>query len=148
MGNTSKQKYTTVTELSSALGVSRKTLYKRAKEANIELSGEYTQAELDVLSKRSVTSVSVTKGNTSEQKETPDETTNKVIELLEKQISDLKNDKENLFIELENKNKIIDQAQQLQLQIQMQLDSEKTKVLELETTISESKTSFWKRLFG
>ena len=161
--------FNSVTELSKHLGISRKTLYERAKRHLIELNGSYTQSELDSLKIKGSKSVSETKVNNSSQKETEQKQNDmSLIETLRTQISMLETDKERLYSELDTRNKHIDelnkqvdQSQQLQLKTQLQLESEQQKVLALETELqqeevlsessangAENKKGFWRRIFG
>ncbi len=128
--------FNTVTDLSNYLGISRKTLYKRAKEHYIELNGSYSTDDLNILSnnlsqqsnKKSVTPVTpkVNNGNT-ESKQDKHQNSPLYLEL-KGQINVLKDDKIFLQKEIESKtktisetNKLLDQAQQLQLDLQTKL---------------------------
>ncbi|QYU58997.1 hypothetical protein K1728_12055 (plasmid) [Weissella confusa] len=159
--------FNSVTELSKHLGISRKTLYERAKRDGIDLNGSYTQNELDSLRIKGNKSVSGTKVNDNSQKETEQNDT-ALLDALRTQISMLEADKERLYSELDTRNKHIDelnkqvdQSQQLQLKTQLQLEAEQQKVLALETELKqddiieetdqpevEEKKSFWGRIFG
>lgn len=66
--------FNSVTELSKHLGISRKTLYERAKRDGIELHGSYTQNELDSLRIKGNKSVLETKVNDHSQKRNRTET--------------------------------------------------------------------------
>ena len=155
--------FNSVTELSKHLGISRKTLYERAKRDGIELNGSYS------LKIKGSKSVSETKVNNRSQKETEQKQNDmSLIETLRTQISMLETDKERLYSELDTRNKHIDelnkqvdQSQQLQLKTQLQLESEQQKVLALETELqqeevvseasangAENKKGFWRRIFG
>lgn len=161
--------FNSVTELSKHLGISRKTLYERAKRDGIDLNGSYTQNELDSLRIKGNKSVSETKVNDHSQKETEQKQNDTaLLDALRTQISMLEADKERLYLELDTRNKHIDelnkqvdQSQQLQLKTQLQLEAEQQKVLALETELkqediieesnqpeSEEKKGFWKRVFG
>ena len=166
---TKKTFFNSVTELSKHLGISRKTLYERAKRDGIELNGSYTQNELDSLRIKGNKSVSETKVNDHSQKETEQKQNDTaLLDALRTQISMLEADKDRLYSELDTRNKHIDelnkqvdQSQQLQLKTQLQLEAEQQKVLALETELkqediieesnqpeSEEKKGFWKRVFG
>jgi hypothetical protein len=161
--------FNSVTELAKHLGISRKTLYERAKRDGVELNGSYTQSELDSLRIKGTKSVSETKVNNHSQKETNSKQNDTaVVEALRQQISMLEADKERLYSELDTRNrhidelnKQVDQSQQLQLKTQMQLESEQQKVLSLETELKQDdvtetteqpevneKKGFWRRMFG
>lgn len=161
--------FNSVTELSKHLGISRKTLYERAKRDGIDLNGSYTQNELDSLRIKGNKSVSETKVNDHSQKETKQKQNDTaLLDALRTQISMLEADKERLYSELDTRNKHIDelnkqvdQSQQLQLKTQLQLEAEQQKLLALENELKDEPISdnpdesnqasapgFWKRLFG
>ncbi|MGX6409996.1 hypothetical protein [Weissella confusa] len=161
--------FNSVTELSKHLGISRKTLYERAKRDGIELNGSYTQNELDSLRIKGNKSVLETKVNDHSQKETEQKHNDTaLLDALRNQIRMLEADKERLYSELDTRNKHIDelnkqvdQSQQLQLKTQLQLEAEQQKLLALETELKqddiieetdqpevEEKKSFWGRIFG
>ena len=161
--------FNSVTELSKHLGISRKTLYERAKRGGIELNGSYTQNELDSLRIKGNKSVLETKVNDHSQKETEQKHNDTaLLDALRNQIRMLEADKERLYSVLDTRNKHIDelnkqvdQSQQLQLKTQLQLEAEQQKLLALETELKqddiieetdqpevEEKKSFWGRIFG
>ena len=85
-----KQVFTSKSALADYLGITRKTLYKRAKERKIELSGSYTQDQLDTLRSRLDTTQvneNISK-NTQDnnQKDTPD---TQLVNTLKDQIANL-----------------------------------------------------------
>ncbi|WP_419155037.1 hypothetical protein [Weissella minor] len=144
-----KNDFNTITDLAKYLGVSRKTLYKRAEEHNINLSGSYSTDDLSLLgsktahqsNKKSVTTVTsdINKGNTSSKHQTHQNTP--LNSELRSQINDLKNDKIFLQKEIESKNKtisettkLLDQAQQLQLDLQNKLNHSEQERLSLLST--------------
>ena len=136
--------YKSVKALADELGVSRTTLYKRAKLNGIELNGNYTSQQIEQL--KTVQPKMDTEQKTehfSEQNEHKDE-----------QIAELNQ-------QLKQAQKLVDQAQQLQLKAQLQLEAEQQKVLALETELqqeevvseasangAENKKGFWRRIFG
>jgi hypothetical protein len=140
-----KTLFNSVTDLSKYLGLSRKTLYDRAKRDGIVLDGSYTKDELDSLRIKGNKSVSEAKVNGRSQKETGDKQNDTtLIDALKSQISLLELDKERLYSELDTRNKHIDelnkqvdQSQQLQLKTQVQLESEQHKVLTLEMELKQ-----------
>lgn len=147
--------FNSVTDLAKHLGISRKTLYERAKRDSVELNGVYTKSELDSLRLKGTKSVSETKVNNRSQKESGDKQNDTtVLEVLRQQISMLENDKERLYSELDTRNrhidelnKQVDQAQQLQLKTQLQLESEQKKVLSLENQLYEDDSDEEAKIF-
>lgn len=159
--------FNTVTELAKHLGISRKTLYERAKRDGVELNGAYTQEELDLLRLKKGKSVTDTKVNSHSQDETRSKhNETELVDVLKDQIAALEQDKDRLYSELESRNKHIDelnkqvdQAQQLHLKTQMQLENEQQKLLDLEKKSDNNdaveksleqnqRRGFWGKLFG
>lgn len=135
--------FTSIKELALTLEISRTTLYKRAKSAGIELTGTYTDEQMDLL--RGVQS--------SEQSEHISEHGERENEqdwtVLREQLTVKDQQIKELHEQLKQTQKLVDQAQQLQLKTQLQLEEKQEKILLLESeNKEESKVGFWRRLFG
>ena len=148
--------YKSVKALADELGVSRTTLYKRAKLNGIELNGIYTSQQIEQLK-------TVQPKMDIEQK---NEHINEhffqlEIQRLSSQLTVKDEQIAELNQQLKQAQKLADQAQQLQLKTQLQLESEQQKVLALETELqqeevvseasangAENKKGFWRRIFG
>lgn len=157
--NESTIKFNSVTALAKHIGISRKTLYERAKRDSIELNGVYTQDQLDSLAVKGAKSVTDTKNDTLKQSDTQSNET--VENVLRDQISEMVHDKEKLYAELTMKNnqikelnKQVDQAQQLQLMAEQRLSEGHQLRLDTEEIVSdlkenqEKKRGFLSRIFG
>lgn len=146
--------YKSVKALADELGISRTTLYKRAKLNGIELTGNYTvQPKMDNEQKTE---------HFSEQNEHKDEHFfQSEIQKLSSQLTVKDEQIAELNQQLKQAQKLADQAQQLQLKTQLQLEAEQQKVLALETELqkeevlseasangAKNKKGFWRRIFG
>ena len=155
--------YKSVKALADELGVSRTTLYKRAKLNGIELNGIYTSQQIEQL--KTVQSKMDTEQKNEqfvEQNEHKDEHFfQSEIQRLSSQLTVKDEQIAELNQQLKQAQKLADQAQQLQLKAQLQLESEQQKVLALETELqqeevvseasangAENKKGFWRRIFG
>ena len=155
--------YKSVKALADELGISRTTLYKRAKLNGIELTGNYTSQQIEQL--KTVQPKMDTEHKTehfSEQNEHKDEHVfQSEIQRLSSQLTVKDEQIAELNQQLKQAQKLADQAQQLQLKAQLQLESEQQKVLALETELqqeevvseastnaAENKKGFWRRIFG
>lgn len=155
--------YKSVKALADELGISRTTLYKRAKLNGIELTGNYTSQQIEQL--KTVQPKMDTEHKTehfSEQNEHKDEHVfQSEIQRLSSQLTVKDEQIAELNQQLKQAQKLADQAQQLQLKAQLQLESEQQKVLALETELQqeevgleastngvENKKGFWRRIFG
>ena len=155
--------YKSVKALADELGVSRTTLYKRAKLNGIELNGNYTSQQIEQL--KTVQSKMDTEQKNeqfAEQNEHKDEHFfQSEIQRLSSQLTVKDEQIAELNQQLKQAQKLADQAQQLQLKAQLQLESEQQKVLALETELqqeevvseasangAENKKGFWRRIFG
>lgn len=148
--------YKSVKALADQLGISRTTLYKRAKLNGIELTGNYTSQQIEQL--KTVQS----KMDTEQKNEHFDEHFfQSEIQRLSSQLTVKDEQIAELNQQLKQAQKLADQAQQLQLKAQLQLESEQQKVLALETELqqeevgseassngAENKKGFWRRIFG
>lgn len=155
--------YKSVKALADELGVSRTTLYKRAKLNGIELTGNYTSQQIEQLQTvQSKVDTELKNEHFSEQNEHKDEHFfQSEIQRLSSQLTVKDEQIAELNQQLKQAQKLADQAQQLQLKAQLQLESEKQKVLALETELqqeevvseastnaAENKNGFWRRIFG
>ncbi|MCT2910644.1 replication initiation protein [Weissella confusa] len=155
--------YKSVKALADELGISRTTLYKRAKLNGIELTGNYTSQQIEQL--KTVQPKMDTEHKTehfAEQNEHKDEHVfQSEIQRLSSQLTVKDEQIAELNQQLKQAQKLADQAQQLQLKAQLQLESEQQKVLALETELQqeevgleastngvENKKGFWRRIFG
>lgn len=157
--------YKSVKALADELGISRTTLYKRAKLNGIELTGNYTSQQIEQL--KTVQPKMDNEQKTehfSEQNEHKDEHFFQS-EIQKQKLSSQLTVKDEQIAELNQQlkqaQKLADQAQQLQLKTQLQLEAEQQKVLALETELhqeevvseasakgAENKKGFWRRIFG
>ena len=155
--------YKSVKALADELGISRTTLYKRAKLNGIELTGNYTSQQIEQL--KTVQSKMDTEQKNEqfvEQNEHKDEHFfQSEIQRLSSQLTVKDEQIAELNQQLKQAQKLADQAQQLQLKAQLQLEAEQQKVLALETELqqeevvseasangAENKKGFWRRIFG
>lgn len=155
--------YKSVKALADELGVSRTTLYKRAKLNGIELTGNYTSQQIEQLKTvQSKVDTEHKDEHFAEQNEHKDEHFfQSEIQRLSSQLTVKDEQIAELNQQLKQAQKLADQAQQLQLKTQLQLESEQQKVLALETELqqeevvseasangAENKKVFWRRIFG
>lgn len=155
--------YKSVKALADELGVSRTTLYKRAKLNGIELTGNYTSQQIKQLkTDQFKVDTKLKNEHFSEQNEHKDEHFfQSEIQRLSSQLTVKDEQIAELNQQLKQAQKLADQAQQLQLKAQLQLESEQQKVLALETELqqeevvseasanaAENKKGFWRRIFG
>ena len=155
--------YKSVKALADELGISRTTLYKRAKLNGIELTGNYTIQQIEQL--KTVQPKMDNEQKTehfSEQNEHKDEHFfQSEIQKLSSQLTVKDEQIAELNQQLKQAQKLADQAQQLQLKTQLQLEAEQQKVLALETELQQdevvseasangakNKKGFWRRIFG
>lgn len=164
-------------ELANNIGISRATLYNRAKafsiDLNIELSPEQIKAlrtnipvkketKVEVLHPKNedkvsnhLDSFSKHSLDTFRQLSTQNEQLSEQINKLFEQLSAKDKQLENKDIQLTSAQKLIDQSQQLQLDLQHQLaqsEQNKSQLLienkELSEHLQEKNKSFWQKLFG
>ena len=155
--------YKSVKALADELGISRTTLYKRAKLNGIELTGNYTSQQIEQLKTVQPKMDTEQKNEQfAEQNEHKDEHFfQSEIQRLSSQLTVKDEQIAELNQQLKQAQKLADQAQQLQLKAQLQLESEQQKVLALETELqqeevvseasangAENKKGFWRRIFG
>lgn len=155
--------YKSVKSLADELGISRTTLYKRAKLNGIELTGNYTSQQIEQLK---TVQPKMDTEHFAEQNEQKNEHKDEhffqsEIQRLSSQLTVKDEQIAELNQQLKQAQKLADQAQQLQLKAQLQLESEQQKVLALETELqqeevvseasangAENKKGFWRRIFG
>ena len=155
--------YKSVKALADELGVSRTTLYKRAKLNGIELNGIYTSQQIEQLK-----TVQPKMDNEQKTEHFAEQNEHKYEHFFQSEIQKLSSQltvKDEQIAELNQQlkqaQKLADQAQQLQLKAQLQLESEQQKVLALETELhqeevrsdasangADNKKGFWRRIFG
>ncbi len=155
--------YKSVKALADELGVSRTTLYKRAKLNGIELTGNYTSQQIEQLKTVQFKMDTEQKNeHFAEQNEHKDEHFfQSEIQRLSSQLTVKDEQIAELNQQLKQAQKLADQAQQLQLKTQLQLEAEQQKVLALETELQQdevvseasangakNKKGFWRRIFG
>lgn len=155
--------YKSVKALADELGISRTTLYKRAKLNGIELTGNYTSQQIEQLK-----TVQPKMDNEQKTEHFAEQNEHKDGQIFQSEIQRLSSQltvKDEQIAELNQQlkqaQKLADQAQQLQLKAQLQLEAEQQKVLALETELqqeevvseasangAENKKGFWRRIFG
>ena len=155
--------YKSVKALADELGISRTTLYKRAKLNGIELTGNYTSQQIEQLKTVQFKMDTEQKNEQfAEQNEHKDEHFfQSEIQRLSSQLTVKDEQIAELNQQLKQAQKLADQAQQLQLKTQLQLEAEQQKVLALETELQQdevvseasangakNKKGFWRRIFG
>ena len=155
--------YKSVKALADELGVSRTTLYKRAKLNGIELNGNYTNQQIEQLKTVQFKMDTEQKNeHFAEQNEHKDEHFfQSEIQRLSSQLTVKDEQIAELNQQLKQAQKLADQAQQLQLKTQLQLEAEQQKVLALETELQQdevvseasangakNKKGLWRRIFG
>ena len=155
--------YKSVKALADELGISRTTLYKRAKLNGIELTGNYTSQQIEQLKTVQFKMDTEQKNeHFSVQNEHKDEHFfQSEIQRLSSQLTVKDEQIAELNQQLKQAQKLADQAQQLQLKAQLQLEAEQQKVLALETELQQdevvseasangakNKKGFWRRIFG
>lgn len=162
--------YKSVKALADELGISRTTLYKRAKLNGIDLNGNYTSQQIEQFltvqfkmdTEQKNEHFSVQNEHFSVQNEHKDEHFfQSEIQRLSSQLTVKDEQIAELNQQLKQAQKLADQAQQLQLKTQLQLEAEQQKVLALETELQQdevvseasangakNKKGFWRRIFG
>ena len=144
--------YKSVKALADELGVSRTTLYKRAKLNGIELNGNYTSQQIKQL--KTVQPKMDTEQKTEHFFQSEIQRLSFQLMAKDEQIAELNQ-------QLKQAQKLADQAQQLLLKAQLQFELEQQKLLALETELqqeevvseasangAENKKGFWRRIFG
>lgn len=162
--------YKSVKALADELGISRTTLYKRAKLNGIDLNGNYTSQQIEQLKTVQFKMDTEQKNeHFSVQNEHKDEhffqseiqRLSSQLTVKDEQIAELNQQLKQAQKLADQAQKLADQAQQLQLKTQLQLEAEQQKVLALETELQQdevvseasangakNKKGFWRRIFG
>ena len=155
--------YKSVKALADELGISRTTVYKRAKLNGIDLNGNYTSQQIEQLKTVQFKMDTEQKNeHFAEQNEHKDEHFfQSEIQRLSSQLTVKDEQIAELNQQLKQAQKLADQAQQLQLKTQLQLEAEQQKVLALETELQQdevvseasangakNKKGLWRRIFG
>lgn len=132
---TVKHEFGTIQAIADELKIKRQTLYNRAKKTNVDISKKkFTDEEWTALvNNKKMTSVN----NVNDQKLTK-------IDILNQQLNDYQKIIDVMERELQEKNKQIDQAQQLQLIAENRLNETRTQLIEYQ----EKKRSIWSKIFG
>lgn len=132
---TVKHEFGTIQAIANELKIKRQTLYNRAKKTNVDISKKkFTDEEWTALvNNEKLTDVN----NVNDEKLTR-------IDILNQQINDYKKIIDVMERELQEKNKQIDQAQQLQLIAETRLNETRTQLIEYQ----DKKRGFWSKLFG
>ncbi|TPF00608.1 NUMOD1 domain-containing DNA-binding protein [Leuconostoc mesenteroides] len=122
--------FTSVTEISNYLGISRPTYYRRLSALGFDKAKKtFSKRELKKL--QSPLQRNVTNDNKKSVTNVNFEFQNQIITDYQKQISELHN--------------LLDQQQKLTLDLQSRLDNKNQELLDLKET---PKKGFWRRLFG
>ena len=147
-----EHKFNSISELAEHLKISRTTLYRRANLSDINLTGVYSDEQLELLSSvqptvQQLNSSTEQTGQLSEQTEQQIKFLNKEISAKDKQIKFLSDQlkEKDLHIILLNKN--LDQAQQLQLIAEQRLTETNKTLIAYQEQESQPKKGFWQRLF-
>lgn len=151
-----EHKFSSISNLSKYLQVSRTTLYKRAKEHNITLSGFYSDEQLKKLSGvQYMNTNNEHVKNSNGHIEQRNEHFEQEITFLKKQLSDQNKHVALIINQLKEKdnqigllNKNLDQAQQLQLIAEQRLTETKSTLIEFQEKEKNTKKGFWNKLFG
>ena len=140
-----EHKFKSISELAEHLKISRTTLYRRANLSNINLTGVYSDEQLELLSSVHPT---VQKLNSStEQTEQQIKFLNKDISAKDKQIKLLSDQLKEKDLQISLLNKHLDQAQQLQLIAEQRLTETKDNLIEYQEKENHTKKGFWSRIF-
>lgn len=118
-----EHKFNSIKALANELGISRTTLYKRAKASGIELTGTYTDEQFKELMgvQNKVDSEHFSEQQNEHESGPLNKDVSAVIETLSEQLSAKDDQIRELNSRLEHAQKLADQAQQLQLKTQIQL---------------------------
>ena len=136
-----EHKFNSISELAEHLKISRTTLYTRANLSDIDLTGVYSDEQLELLS-----SVHQT-GQLSEQTEQQIKFLNKEISAKDKQMKFLSDQLKEKDLQISLLNKNLDQAQRLQLIAEQRLTETNKTLIEYQEKENQPKKGFWQRLF-
>lgn len=143
------QNILTITQLSEMIGVSKPTVYARAKALDIKLSGVYSVDEINRLGKsrkRVKSKVDNRKVNSNQPLHfTPEKDGIQLEDELRGEINYLKDQIDTKDKQIAEANKLADQSQKLQADLQRKLDSQNQELLTLKV---KDKQGFWSWLFG
>ena len=147
-----EHEFNSISELAEHLKISRTTLYKRANLSDIDLTGVYSNEQLDLLSSvhptvQQLNSSTEQTGRLSEQTEQQIKFLNKEISAKDKQIKLLSDQLKEKDLQISLLNKNLDQAQQLQLIAEQRLTETKDNLIEYQEKENHTKKGFWSRLF-
>ncbi|WP_273718647.1 replication initiation protein [Leuconostoc mesenteroides] len=147
-----EHKFNSISELAEHLKISRTTLYKRANLSDINLTGVYSDEQLELLSivhqtVQQLNSSTEQTGQLSEQTEQQIKFLNKEISAKDKQIKFLSDQLKEKDLQISLLNKNLDQAQQLQLIAEQRLTETNKTLIEYQEKENQPKKGFWHRLF-
>ena len=144
-----EKKELNINQLSDIIGVSKPTVYSRAKALGIELDGKYSTDEIKALGKSRKKVKSKVKGSKVEGEKTlrftSENPNSELEEELRGEIDYLKNQINAKDKQIAEANKLADQSQKLQADLQRKLDSQNQELLTLKV---KDKQGFWARLFS
>ena len=148
-----EHKFNSISELAEHLKISRTTLYKRANLSDINLTGVYSDEQLELLSSvhqtvQQLNSLTEQTGQLSEQTEQQIKFLNKEISAKNKQIKFLSDQLKEKDLQISLLNKNLDQAQQLQLIAEQRLTETNDTLIEYQGNENNAKKGFWHRLFS
>jgi len=147
-----EHKFNSISELAEHLKISRTTLYRRANLSDINLTGVYSDEQLELLSSvqptvQQLNSSTEQTGQLSEQTEQQIKFLNKEISAKDKQIKFLSDQLKEKDLQISLLNKNLDQAQQLQLIAEQRLTETNKTLIEYQEKENQPKKGFWQRLF-
>lgn len=147
-----EHKFNSISELAEHLKISRTTLYKRANLSDINLTGVYSDEQLELLSSvhqtvQQLNSLTEQTGQLSEQTEQQIKFLNKEISAKDNQIKFLSDQLKEKDLQISLLNKNLDQAQQLQLIAEQRLTETNKTLIEYQEKENQPKKGFWHRLF-
>ena len=147
-----EHKFNSISELAEHLKISRTTLYRRANLSDINLTGVYSDEQLELLSSvhqtvQQLNSSTEQTGQLSEQTEQQIKFLNKEISAKDKQIKFLSDQLKEKDLQISLLNKNLDQAQQLQLIAEQRLTETNKTLIAYQEQESQPKKGFWQRLF-
>ncbi|WP_349551466.1 replication initiation protein [Leuconostoc pseudomesenteroides] len=148
-----EHKFNSISELAEHLKISRTTLYKRANLSDIDLTGVYSNEQLDLLSSVHPTVQQLNRsteqtGQLSEQTEQQIKFLNKEISAKDKQINLLSDQLKEKDLQISLLNKNLDQAQQLQLIAEQRLTETNKTLIAYQEKENDPKKGFFSRIFG
>jgi uncharacterized protein (DUF3084 family) len=147
-----EHKFNTISELAEYLKISRTTLYRRANLSDVDLTGVYSDEQLELLSSvhqtvQKLNSSTEQTEQLSGQSEQQIKFLNKEISAKDKQIKLLSGQLKEKDLQISLLNKHLGQAQQLQLIAEQRLTETKDTLIEYQENENNPKKGFWHRLF-